>query len=34
MQTPEEFRASLVQADTPEMAIAALEERIVVLDSD
>ena len=32
--TPEEFRASLVQADTPEMAIAALEERIVVLDSD
>ena len=32
--TPEEFRASLVQADTPAMAIAALEERIVVLDSD
>ena len=32
--TPEEFRACLVQADTPEMAIAALEERIVVLDSD
>ena len=32
--TPEEFRANLVQADTPEMAIAALEERIVVLDRD
>ncbi|MEO0466983.1 MAG: TIGR00730 family Rossman fold protein [Pseudomonadota bacterium] len=30
--TPEEFRASLVQSDTPEMAIAALEDRIVVLD--
>jgi uncharacterized protein (TIGR00730 family) len=31
--TPEEFRASLVHADTPEMAIAALEDRVVLLDS-
>ncbi len=29
---PEEFRATLVHADTPEMAIAALSERVVVMD--
>ncbi len=30
---PEEFRANLVHVDTPEMALAALEDRIVILDS-
>ncbi|MEM6667170.1 MAG: TIGR00730 family Rossman fold protein [Pseudomonadota bacterium] len=30
--TPEEFRAALVHADTQEMALAALEDRIVILD--
>ncbi len=30
--TPEEFRASLVHVQTPEAAIAALRERIVILD--
>ncbi|MEL6210291.1 MAG: TIGR00730 family Rossman fold protein [Pseudomonadota bacterium] len=32
--TPEEFRSNLVHVDTPEMAISALEDRIVVLDQD
>jgi len=32
--TPEEFRSNLVHVDTPEMAILALEDRIVVLDQD
>ncbi|MEO0981735.1 MAG: TIGR00730 family Rossman fold protein [Pseudomonadota bacterium] len=31
--TPQEFRASLVHADTPEHAIQALDDRVVVLDS-
>lgn len=31
--TPEEFRAALVHSDTPEMAISALEDRLIVLDS-
>lgn len=30
--TPEAFRASLVHSDTPEMAISALEDRIIVMD--
>lgn len=32
--TPETFRACLVHCDTPEMAIQALQDRIVVLDAD
>ncbi len=31
--TPEEFRASLCHTDTPDHALAALEDRVVVMDS-
>jgi uncharacterized protein (TIGR00730 family) len=32
--TPEEFRANLVHVDTPEAALSALEDRIILLDNE